>query len=144
MKIILGIFAASIFFLYSLYFVRIIMGTPEEFENELLGTLAEWMIGVGAAARRQSIYLIAFAILLEIAYFILVFLVMENPLLLALTGVMVLLETLHVFSIINNFTKFFKGTIVLKQLFEWRVERICCVAFFTHSFLILASLIFIR
>ena len=70
MKIILGIFAASIFLLYSLYFVRIIRGTQEEFEQELLGILAEWMISAGAAARRQSVYLIAFAILLEITYFL--------------------------------------------------------------------------
>jgi hypothetical protein len=144
LKIILGIFAASIFLLYSLYFVRIIKGSQEEFEEELLGALAEWMISTGEAARRQSVYLIAFAILLEITYFLLTFLVIENPLLLAFTGSMVLLETLHVFSIINNFVKFFKGSIVLKQLFEWRVERICCMVFFTHSFLILASLIFIR
>lgn len=142
MAIILGTLAAAIFILYSLYFVRILKGTYQAFEQELLAALADLMISVGAAARRQSWYLIIAAVLLEIFYFVLTFLVIDNLLLLAFTGAMVLLETLHIFSMINNFAKFFKGTIVLKQLFEWRVERISAVVFFTHSFLVLACLLF--
>lgn len=131
-----------IFFVYSLYFVRILKGTHQAFEQEMLTALADWMIGVGAAARRQSWYLIIAAVLVEIIYFALTFLVIDNVLLLAFTGALVLLETLHIFSTINNFAKFFKGTIVLKQLFEWRVERISAVVFFTHSFLVMACLLF--
>lgn len=131
-----------IFFLYSLYFVRILKGTHLAFEQEMLAALADWMISVGAGARRQWWYLITAAVLVEIIYFVLTFLLIDNLLLLAFTGALVLLETLHIFSTINNFAKFFKGAIVLKQLFEWRVERISAVVFFTHSFLVMACLLF--
>lgn len=142
MAIVLGILAAIVFLVYSLYFVHIIKGTYQGFEQEMLTALADWMISVGAAARRQTWILVTAAVIMEAVYFVLTFLVMDNLLILAFTGALVLLETLHIFSTINNFSKFFKGTIVLKQLFEWRVERISAIVFFTHSFLVLAALIF--
>ena len=142
MAIILGIFAFLLFIMYSLYFVRIIKGTHLAFEQELLAALADWMISVGANARRQTWLLIISAVILEIVYFVLTFMVMENLLILTFTAAFALLETIHIFSTINNFAKFFKGTIVLKQIFEWRVERISAIVFFTHSFLVLACLLF--
>lgn len=142
MAVVLGIMAAIIFLVYSVYFVRIIKGNHQEFEQELLAALADWMISTGLAARRQMWILTALAVSLEIAYFALTLLVMDNLLIIAFTGAFAVLETLHIFSAVKNFFKFFAGTIVLKELFEWRVERISAMVFFTHSFLLLSSLIF--
>ena len=142
MTIVLGIFAGIIFIGYSLYFVQIIKGNQQVFEQQLLEALAGWMISAGAKARRQIWILIILSVILEIAYFVLTLLVVENLLIIAFTGAFVMLETLHIYSIINNFNKFFAGTIELKELFEWRVERISAMVFFTHSFLVLSCIIF--
>lgn len=142
MTIVLGIFAGIIFILYSLYFVQIIKGKQQEFEQQLLQALADWMISVGAKTRRQTWIIIILSVILEITYFVLTLLVVENLLIIAFTGAFVMLETLHIYSLINNFSKFFAGNIVLKELFEWRVERISAMVFFTHSFLVLSCIIF--
>ena len=142
MTIVLGIFAGIIFIGYSLYFVQIIKGNQQVFEQQLLEALTGWMISAGAKARRQIWALIILSVILEIAYFVLTLLVVENLLIIAFTGAFVMLETLHIFSTINNFNKFFSETIVLKELFEWRVERISAMVFFTHSFLVLSCIIF--
>lgn len=142
MTVVLGIFAGIIFIVYSIYFVQIIKGSQLDFEQEMLAAFANWMIETGAAARRKVRILIILSVALEIAYFVLTLLVIDNLLLITFTGAFIMLETIHLFSLIMNFIRFFAGTIVLKQLFIWRVERLSAMLFFTHSFLVLASLIF--
>lgn len=142
MTVVLGIFAGIILFGYSLYFGQIIKGGQQEFEQEMLTVLAGWIADTGAEAKRTLWILVILSVAMEIAYFTLTVLIVDNLLLLAFTGAFILLETLHLFSLINNFVRFFAGRIVLEQLFIWRVERISAVLFFTHSFLILANLIF--
>jgi hypothetical protein len=142
LTVVLGIFAGIIFIVYSIYFVQIIKGSQLDFEQEMLAAFANWMIETGAAARRKVRILIILSVALEIAYFVLTLLVIDNLLLITFTGAFIMLETIHLFSLIMNFIRFFAGTIVLKQLFIWRVERLSAMLFFTHSFLVLASLIF--
>ncbi len=142
MTVVLGIFAGIIFIVYSLYFVQIIKGSQRDFEQEMLAAFAGWMIETGAAARRTVRILVILSVALEIAYFVLTLLVVDNLLFITFTGAFIMLETLHLFSLIMNFIRFFAGTIVLKQIFIWRVERLSAMLFFTHSFLVLASLIF--
>lgn len=142
MTVVLGIFAGIILFGYSLYFGQIIKGGQQEFEQEMLTVLAGWIADTGAEAKKIVWILVILSVAMEIAYFTLTVLIVDNLLLLAFTGAFILLETLHLFSLITNFIRFFAGRIVLKQLFIWRVERISAMLFFTHSFLLLADIIF--
>ncbi|NLJ72795.1 MAG: hypothetical protein GX333_07255 [Syntrophomonadaceae bacterium] len=142
MTILLGVLAGIIFLSYSFYFYKIMLGKPEDFELELLKSLADWMVGRGTKSRSDLWTLYFVAIILEIFYFILVFTIIKHPVLLGVTGFFVGIEVIHMAFVARSFSRFFSGKIVLKELFNWKMERISGLAFFTHSFLLLVCLIF--
>lgn len=136
----LGIFAAIIFLIYSFYFVRIIKGNPRDFEIDMLEALAEWMVKRGTSTQPQIWILIVLSAVVEVFYFLLVFSVLNNPVIVILTAFFAGLEAMHLLLAANSFNKFFKDKILLKDIFNWRLERISAMFFFTHSFLVLLSL----
>lgn len=141
MALVLGVVAGIILALYSLYFIRIIKGSPREFENEMIKAFAAWIIARGMAARGQVWLMILASLILEIAYFVLVFTVIRNPVLLTFTGFFAGVELVHLLLVAIAFYRFFQGKLMIKQLFNWRVERMSALLFFTHSILVLFCLI---
>ncbi len=137
----LGIFAGSLLFFYSFYFVRIIRGNPESFEGELLQALANWVVQKGSKIQGQLWMMLLLSFCLELLYFVLVFAVIKNIALLIFTGVFVLVEIYHLTSFGVSLTRFFRGEIKLKHLFNWRIERVSALIFFTHSLLVLVSIV---
>lgn len=137
----LGLVAGTILCLYSFYFVRIIKGNPEEFELELLQALANWMMQKGTSSRGQLWLMLLLSFLLELLYFLLVFSVVKNLFLLIFTGIFILVESYHLITFGSSLGKFFRGDIKLKYLFNWRLERLSALLFFTHSLLVLVNII---
>jgi len=141
LTIILGILAATIMFFYSFYFVKIITGQPEGFELELLQSLGQWMIRRGTRSYRDLWLLLVLSGLLELTYFLVVFLVIDNFIILMITWFFLGFELLHLFNVSLSLGRFFRGGIKLKHLFNWRLERISALLFFTYSLLVLISII---
>lgn len=141
MALILGIMAGCILAIYSFYFVRIITGSPRAFEEELLKAFAAWAITRGTAIRGQIRLLILASVLLEFVYFVMVFTVISNPAMLIFSGFLVGVEIIHFSLVIRNFYQFFHGEIMIKEIFNWRMERVSAVLFFTHCMLVIFSLI---
>ena len=141
MALILGILAGCILAIYSPYFVRIITGSPRAFEEELLKAIAAWAITRGAAIRGQIRLLILASLLLEIIYFVMVFTAISNPAMLIFTGFLVGVEVIHFSIVMRTFYRFFRGEIMIKEIFNWRMERVSAVLFFTHCMLVIFSLI---
>lgn len=144
MALSLGIFALLIFLGYIFYFYRIIIGRPQEFELRLVKSLGEWILARRVKARTDLWLMLLFSVILELAYFLLAFTVIKNPLLLFFTTFFAGFEFLHVLMLRRRFSLFFKGKLLLKELFVWPVERISALLFFTHSLLVLMSLIFLK
>ena len=78
---------------------------------------------------------------LELLYFVLVFAVIKNLALLIFTGLFVMIEIYHLTSFGLSLARFFRGDIKLKYLFNWRLERFSALIFYTHSLLVLVSII---
>ncbi len=142
MTLSLGLFAGIIFFVYSVYFIKIIKGTPEDFEGEILESLAEWMISKGSASKGQMWILLLLSVLLEVAYFTLVFYGINNLTIIVFTLFFAVIELYHLAMLSHSLNRFFKGKIVIKKIFNWKFERLSAMLFFTHSLLILLLLIF--
>lgn len=142
MTILLGVLAGVLFLTYSYYFYKIMLGKPEDFEVELLKSLASWMVSNGSKSRSQLWMIYGISIILEIFYFVLVFTTIKHPVLLVITSFFIGIEFIHLAIIGRSFQKFFSGQIILKSLFNWKMERISALLFFTHSFLVLVCLIF--
>jgi hypothetical protein len=141
MALALGVMAGIIFFSYSIYFARIIKGHPQEFELDIIRAMGGWMMARGAASRRGLWMLLFVSVVVELSYFGLALLSINNIVVQFLTGMIVGLEVFHLGYLMWNFSRFFKGKIALKDLFYWRLERTSAVMFFTHSFLVLVFLI---
>lgn len=142
MAVVVGVFAATLCLLYSVYFVRIIRGKPEAFEAQLLQALAAWMIERGDRSRVQIWGVIFLSLLLELTYFILVFAVVQNQFLLVLTSLFAGFEAVHLFWEFSNFHKFFRGNTKLGDVFNWRIERASALFFFTQTLLVILYLLF--
>lgn len=140
----LGIFAAVILLGYSFYFYKIIAGKPQEFEFNLIKSLGEWILSRKTKARADMWLMFLFSVVVEFSYFLLAFAVIKNPLLLFFTAFFAGFELLHILLIRSRFSRFFKGELPLKSLFIWPVERISALFFFTHSLLVMISLIFFK
>lgn len=140
MSIVLGTTAAIICLVYSIYFVRIIRGAPEDFELELLKVMADWMIGKGASSRNYVWGMFIFTVAFETVYFVMVLNLIDNLAMQFLTGFMVGVEIFHLIAAAFNFNRFFKGKIVLKDIFNWHLERTSAILFFTHSMLVMVVL----
>lgn len=137
----LGIMAGIIFFAYSLYFTRIIKGNHEVFEMDLLQVLGNWMIEKGMSSRRIMWAILVVSVFIEVTYFGLALLLIDNLAMQFITGLVVGVESFHLAYMIRSFARFFGGKIVLKQLFSWRLERASAMLLFTHSFLVLVFLL---
>ncbi len=86
MTVTLAVIAGIIFAVYSVYFVKIISGDPGEFEKELLEALADWT--QNSKGKRAQIWFIFFiSLITELFYFLMVFLVINNPVILFSDGI---------------------------------------------------------
>ena len=141
---ILGVFAGVLFLLYAVYFLQIVRGKPEEFELELMKALASWMVAKGVKAKGQMWIMLAVSALLELTYFIMVFEVLENNFMILFTGFFAGYELLHLFLVSVGLSRFFKGQLKLKDIFKWKAERFSAILFYTHSMLVLVTLLFFR
>lgn len=139
----LGLLAGSLFLLYSLYFIRIIKGKPQSFEMELLRSLAQWMVQRGPHSKSQLWLMYMLSILVELIYFILVFLLIGNPFMQFFTALMAGVESYHLLWMALSLRQFFAGKTRISQIFNWRMERISAMLFFTHSMLVLVILLFL-
>ncbi|MEN6462626.1 MAG: hypothetical protein ABFC94_14820 [Syntrophomonas sp.] len=142
MVIALATIAVSIFLVYSIYFGKIIKGSPQTFELELLKALADWMINRGSSSKNQLWVMLLVTVVFEAGYFLLVFTLINNMVMQFLSGFVAGAEIFHLVVAAINFHRFFQGKIVLKDIFNWYIERISAVLLFTHSLLVLAVIIF--
>jgi len=111
---------------------------------ELLKSFAAWMISRGAGVRMQIWLLIAVSIMLAITYFLLVIITIRNPVMLVFSGFFAGFEFIHLILVSQTFSRFFQGKLLLKDVFNWKIERISALLFFTHSFLVIFSLVIAR
>lgn len=139
---ILGIFAGVLFLIYAVYFFQIVKGKPEEFELELMKALAAWMVSRGERAKGQMWLMVMVSALLELTYFILVFNIINNDFMILFTSFFVGFEMLHLFIVSFGLSRFFKGQLKLKDIFKWKAERFSAILFYTHSMLVIATLLF--
>ncbi len=142
MTLLLGVLAGIIFLAYLYYFYKIMLGKPEEFEMELLKSLAAWMVSKGTKSRPQLWLMYFCSIALAVIYFLLVFTVIKHPVLLVITGLFAVWELVHLMIIGWTLNRFFAGKVILKEIFNWRMERTSALLYFTHSFLVIVCLIF--
>ncbi|NLU50931.1 MAG: hypothetical protein GXX09_11130 [Syntrophomonadaceae bacterium] len=140
MQAALAVMAVLILLVYSVYFYNIIRSRPERFEALMLTSLAEWMIATKQAARRNLTWMLLVTVLLEVAYFSLVFIVSENLVFWVISGLFAAFEVFHLLGVTMAMNRFFRGLIPLKQLFNWKVERTSAWLFFTHALLVLIQL----
>ncbi|MGI5921112.1 MAG: hypothetical protein ACOX6I_05185 [Syntrophomonadaceae bacterium] len=141
MAVALTTMAGVILLVYSLYFTRIIKGNPQMFELELLKALADWMISKGPASRNHIRIMLLLSVLLEGAYFLLAIFLVSNIVMQFFTGMLAGVEIIHLLTMAINFSRFFRGKIVLKNIFNWHLERISALLLFTHALLVLVVLI---
>ncbi len=142
MQLTLGLMAGCLFLIYSVYFARILKGTPQLFEIELLKALADWMVQKGARSKRALWLMLLASVVLEALYFGMTLMVIDNPAMVALTFIMAGMECFHLTNTAVNFRRFFASQSSVSQLINWRLERISATMFFTHSFLVMAILLF--
>jgi hypothetical protein len=140
MLVILGIMAGLIFLLYSVYFIRIFKGNPEELEMQMMRSLADWIIRKKASAKLYIWTMYTVSVLVEVLYFYLAMVYIQNPVMRILTGLFILFEINHLLGIWYNLKRFFRGQYLLSQIFHWGRERSSAVLFFTHAFMVLAIL----
>lgn len=133
--------AGLILLLYSVYFIRIITGNPEDLEIQMLRSLADWIISTKAPARFYIWAMYAMSVIVEALYFYLTLVYIRNPVMFILTGLLILFEINHLLGIGYNLKRFFSGRYLLSQIFHWGRERSSAVLFFTHAFLVLTLLI---
>jgi hypothetical protein len=139
-KILLGLLAMFILIVYSMYFVKIIRGNPQEFELDLSHALQNWL----QESKPKSLWvLLGVSLLFEMVYFGLVFLVISNPVTLALTLLIIAVEVWHLAKVLRALRAFFAGTIASTGIFDWKVERVSAMGFFSHSLIVLLTLIFV-
>lgn len=138
--VVLGLIAAVILIIYSIYFVKIIQGDPREFEQDLLNALTNWLQESQTGLLWILLWASAF---FEMIYFGLVFVTLSNPVTLALTVMVVVLEIWHLVVIYINLRNFFAGHISSGGIFNWKLERISAMGFFTHSLIVLLTLLFL-
>jgi len=139
----LAVFAGILFIIYSFYFIKIIKGSPEEFESEMMQGLAAWIISRGAKAKGQLWGMLFISILAETAYFILAFLTLDNLFMILFTCFFAGYELLHLLLLTYNLAGFFAGRLKLKEIFRWKAERFSALLFFTHSMLVIIVLSFL-
>lgn len=140
MKIALGFLAGCIIILYSVYFIRIIRGQPENFEQELLNSLANWMIEKGSKSQLHVWAMFLLSLVFELSFFLAVFLSIDNLLMAVFTISFATFEMFHLFILGFSFRRFFQGRKVLKELFNWKLERSSAILFFTYSLLLIINL----
>ncbi len=142
MNLLLGVLAGIIFLTFSPYFYKIMLWKPDEFEEELLKSLASWMVSKGSKSRPQLWTLYFLSIILEATYFILVFTIIKHPVLIVISCFFAGVEFVHLSIVARSLYRFFAGKVILREIFNWRVERISALLFFTHSFLVIVCLFF--
>lgn len=142
MTAMLGSVAGLIFLLYAFYFYRIIREEPHRFELELLRSLASWMMEVGVRSKSYLWSMLAVSVLVEILYFYLTLVLVPNPIITMFTVMFIPLEIFHLLRLGLSFQRFFAGHYLLSQVFSWPLERLSAGLFFTHSLLVLATLLF--
>ena len=144
MIVLLGIIASLIFLLYSLYCYQIIKGEPDKMDREIIGALADWIIVKGEAAKSYLWGMYAGSWLAEFLYFYLTLTLISNPTMRILTLMVILVEIYHLGRFGLNLHGFFTGKYLLREVFIWRLERLSALLFFTHSLLVLITLLFLR
>ncbi|NLO21672.1 MAG: hypothetical protein GX119_06685 [Syntrophomonadaceae bacterium] len=140
----LGIMAGIIFMVYGIYFASILRGNPQAMEGEMGETFALWLNTEGKSGRLRLSLLLLGSLLLEGAYFILVFTLLHNPVMIILTLILAGEELLHVGVVINAVNKYWRGKIEAQQIFNWIIERVSAIFFFTHAFLVLVNILVVH
>lgn len=142
MALSLGLLALALFLTYSLYFYHILRGQAAVFERDLLKAFAAWMVERGPTVKRLIWGMIIFSAGIELGYFVMVFAVINNQAMQYITAFFAGLECFHALLTVVNFRQFFAGKSKMGHLFNWRMERISAVFFFTHTLLVLVVLIY--
>lgn len=138
MTVTLTVIAGIIFAVYSIYFIKIISGNPDEFEKELLAALKDWS-QKNNGKKSQIRLIFSISLIVELFYFLMVFLVIYNPVFVVFTILFAGVELFHIYRIGINVHKFLKGIIESADLFNWKLERLSAILFFTHSLLSLIN-----
>lgn len=140
MQYLLIVMALTISLLYLPYLIAILMAKPEKFETRAILTLAMWIRDVGPRARRYLEGMYLFTALLEMIYFAVALMVIQNIFLYWFTVAFIGFEILHFFREVINLRKFFGGNLPIKALLYWRYERLSCLLFCLHAILLIFSL----
>ncbi len=138
----LGIMAGVLFIIYGIYFVSILRGRPQAMEMEMLETFVSWLQEEQGSARLRLLIMLTASLILEAIYFVLAFLVLQNPIMIILTLILAGEELLHIGVVLKSSYKYLQGRIGADRILNWIIERLSATFFFTHAFLVLVSILF--
>jgi len=133
--------AITISALYAPYLIAILMGKPGSFETRAVLSLAMWIREIGSRSKRYLEIIYIFSVLLEIAYFTLAMLVIENTFLYWFTITFIGFEIIHLGRDMLNLRQFFSGQLAIKDILYWRYERLSCLLFCLHAILLVFNLL---
>lgn len=142
MSIVFGMMAGIVILLYGIYFLLIIRGIPHKFELELTKTLVIGLKDQEEKPGKKLLALLLASLAIELLYFTLAFILLHNPVMIILTLILAGEELLHLLVLASAVYKYFKGKIGPERIFNWTVERVSAVFFFTHAWLALVSILF--
>ncbi|KUG03249.1 hypothetical protein ASZ90_019348 [hydrocarbon metagenome] len=111
-------------------------------EIEILEAFILWLQKDKGSARIRLVSMLAASLALEVVYFILAFLLLQNPVMIILTLILAGEELLHIAVILNSSYKYLRGRIGPERIINWIIERVSAAFFFTHAFLVLVSILF--
>jgi hypothetical protein len=138
----LVVFAILILLFYSYYFIQILLGRPEKFEN----LMAEGITFDGGEEGRRSrivmvVVIAGLSFILEGGYFILSWTGLNIALYRGLTGLFFAFEVWHGFILIPVIKGIVEGTGSVLDLMNWKVERLAAQFYVIHV-LITLGLVF--
>ncbi len=134
-------FALTIMLFYFYYVLKILIAKADTFEFVLMESFINWLIVNKQSSKMKSYLLIALSICLEVLYFVLVILFIDNKVIIFYTILLITFECLHLVTSIYSFNQFFKSKRKLSNLFNWRLERSAALLIFTHNILTIAYII---
>jgi len=138
----LVVFALIILIFYAYYFIQILFGRPERFEDLLSEGM---MFDKGEEQRRSRILLVVFivglSLILEGGYFILSWIGLNIMLYRWLTGLFIAFEVWHGVNLIPVVKGIVEGSGSISDLMNWKIERLTAQFYVIHI-LITLGLIF--
>ena len=135
-------FGLTILLFYSYYFVQILKGQPDRFEQMLLkGFVSDGgRLEVDFTPPWLVIMIVGAALLLEAGYFVLAMTAIDIPAYRVLTGIFILFEVWHGIKAVPVIRVLLHPEEFSEDLFDWKLERMSARLYVVHILITLGLL----